>query len=148
MNITQLALEMRTALQFFVGTLDAETQLEMMLEIPSVYPVYAVGKAYKTKDVFSYGVNSVGDPQLYQVLQDHTSSAEWTPDTAVSLYKAIGVTEDGYPEWVQPLGATDAYNMDDVVSYKGTVYRSTIDANVWSPELYPTGWEKYVKSND
>lgn len=75
-NLTQLALEMRTALQYFVGTLDAETQLEMMLEIPSVYPAYAVGKAYKTKDVFSYGTNAVGDPQLYQVLQDHTSAAE------------------------------------------------------------------------
>ena len=143
-NLTQLALEMRTTIQFFVGTLDTETQLDMVLEIPSLYPAYAVGKAYKTKDVFSYGVNSVGDPQLYQVLQDHTSSAEWTPDTAVSLYKAIGVTEDGYPEWVQPLGATDAYNKGDIVSYKGTLYRSTIDANVWNPEDYPAGWEKYT----
>lgn len=143
-NLTQLALEMRTALQYFVGTLDAETQLEMMLEIPSVYPAYAVGKAYKTKDVFSYGTNVVGDPQLYQVLQDHTSAAEWTPDTAVSLYKAIGVTEDGYPEWVQPLGSTDAYNTGDIVSYNGTLYISTIDANVWSPEAYPAGWEVYT----
>lgn len=142
-NMTQLALEMRTALQFFVGTLDSETQLDMMLEVPSIYPVYAVGKAYKTKDVFSYGVNSVGDPQLYQVLQDHTSAAEWTPDTAVSLYKAIGVTESGYPEWVQPLGATDAYNKGDIVSYNGTLYVSVIDANTWSPDAYPAGWEVY-----
>lgn len=143
-NLTQLALEMRTALQYFVGTLDSETQLEMMLEIPSVYPAYAVGKAYKTKDVFSYGMNAVGDPQLYQVLQDHTSAAEWTPDTATSLYKTIGVTEDGYPEWVQPLGSTDAYNTGDIVSYNGTLYISTIDANVWSPEAYPAGWEVYT----
>lgn len=142
-NMTQVALEMRTALQFFVGTLDADTQLDMMLEIPSMYPAYVVGKAYKTKEVFSYGVNAVGDPQLYQVLQDHTSAAEHTPDTAVSLYKAIGVTEDGYPEWVQPLGASDAYNTGDVVSYNGTLYRSIIDGNVWSPEAYPAGWEVY-----
>lgn len=142
-NMTQMALEMRTALQFFVGTLDADTQLDMMLEIPSMYPAYVVGKAYKTKEVFSYGVNAVGDPQLYQVLQDHTSAAEWTPDTAVSLYKPIGVTEDGYPEWVQPLGSTDAYNTGDIVSYNGTLYRSTIDGNVWSPEAYPQGWEVY-----
>lgn len=143
-NLTQLALEIRTALQYFVGTLDSETQLEMMLEIPSVYPAYAVGKAYKTKDVFSYGTNAVGDPQLYQVLQDHTSAAEWTPDTAVSLYKAIGVTEDGYPEWVQPLGATDAYNEGDIVSYNGNLYISIIDANTWSPKAYPAGWKVYT----
>jgi hypothetical protein len=145
MNMTQTALEMRTALQYFVASLDAETQLDLMLEIPSVYPAYAVGKAYKTKDVFSYGINAVGDPQLYQVLQDHTSAAEWTPDTAVSLYKAIGVTETGYPVWVQPLGATDAYNTGDIVSYNGALYISTIDGNVWAPDVYPAGWTVYTE---
>lgn len=145
MNMTQTALEMRTALQYFVASLDAETQLDLMLEIPSVYPAYAMGKAYKTKDVFSYGINAVGDPQLYQVLQDHTSAAEWTPDTAVSLYKAIGVTETGYPVWVQPLGATDAYNTGDIVSYNDALYISTIDGNVWSPEAYPAGWKAYAE---
>lgn len=145
MNMTQTALEMRTALQYFVASLDAETQLDLMLEIPSVYPAYAVGKVYKTKDVFSYGVNAVGDPQLYQVLQDHTSAAEWTPDTAVSLYKAIGVTETGYPVWVQPLGATDAYNTGDIVSYNGALYISTIDGNVWAPDAYPAGWKEYTE---
>ncbi|MBQ2930960.1 MAG: hypothetical protein IJD99_12170 [Clostridia bacterium] len=145
MNMTQTALEMRTALQYFVASLDAETQLDLMLEIPSVYPAYAVGKAYKTKDVFSYGINAVGDPQLYQVLQDHTSAAEWTPDTAVSLYKAIGVTETGYPVWVQPLGATDAYNTGDIVSYNGALYISTIDGNVWAPDAYPAGWKEYTE---
>lgn len=142
-NMTQMALEMRTALQYFVGTLDADTQLDMMLEIPSMYPAYVVGKAYKTKEVFSYGVNAMGDPQLYQVLQEHTSAEQWTPDTATSLYKAVGVTEDGYPEWVQPLGSTDAYETGDIVSYNGKLYRSTIDGNVWSPEAYPAGWEEY-----
>lgn len=145
MNMTQTALEMRTALQYFVASLDAETQLDLMLEIPSVYPAYAVGKAYKTKDVFSYGINAVGDPQLYQVLQDHTSAAEWAPDTAVSLYKAIGVTETGYPVWVQPLGATDAYNTGDIVSYNGALYISTIDGNVWAPDAYPAGWKEYTE---
>ena len=145
MNMTQAALEMRTALQYFVASLDAETRLDLMLEIPSVYPAYAVGKAYKTKDVFSYGINAVGDPQLYQVLQDHTSAAEWTPDTAVSLYKAIGVTETGYPVWVQPLGATDAYNTGDIVSYNGALYISTIDGNVWAPDAYPAGWKEYTE---
>lgn len=145
MNMTQTALEMRTALQYFVASLDAETQLDLILEIPSVYPAYAVGKAYKTKDVFSYGINAVGDPQLYQVLQDHTSAAEWTPDTAVSLYKAIGMTETGYPVWVQPLGATDAYNTGDIVSYNGALYISTIDGNVWAPDAYPAGWKEYTE---
>ena len=138
MDIIQAALEMRKALQMFVGTLDVETQLDKMLEIPSVFPAYEVGKAYKTKDIFGYGINAVGDPQLYQVLQDHTSAEQWTPDTATSLYKKIGVTDDGYPEWVQPLGSTDAYNKGDKVSHGNSIWVSDVDANVWEPGVY--GW--------
>lgn len=140
-NRVQAALELRKALQYFLETLNVDTQLEKILEIPSAFPAYVVGKAYKVKEVFSYGENSVGDPQLYQVLQEHTSTAEWTPDTAASLYKKIGVTEEGYPEWVQPLGASDAYNTGDIVSYNGKLYKSLIDGNVWNPESYPQGWE-------
>lgn len=142
-NIMQAAAEMRKALQMFVGTLDVETQLDKMLEIPSVFPVYEVGKAYKTKEIFSYGVNSVGDPQLYQVLQDHTSAEQWAPDTATSLYKAIGITPGGYPEWVQPLGATDAYNTGDEVSHRGKRWVSTVDNNVWEPGVY--GWTEVTE---
>lgn len=138
MDIMQAAFEMRKALQMFAGTLDVDTQLEKVLEIQSVFPAWEVGKAYKTKDVISYGTNAVGDPQLYQVLQDHVSAAEWTPDTATSLYKAIGITEDRYPTWVQPLGATDAYSKGDKVSHNGSHWVSDVDNNVWEPGVY--GW--------
>lgn len=143
MNKKQKTLEFRKAVQLFLGTLDSDNDVDKILAVASVFPKYQVGKAYKVKDVFSYGVNSVGDTQLYQVLQDHVSSEQWTPDTSTSLYKKIGVTEDGYPEWVQPLGASDAYNTGDVVSYNGTLYKSVIDGNVWSPVDYPQGWEVF-----
>ena len=134
-----MALEMRKALQFFLASLDVETQEQSILEVASVFPEYEIGKAYKTKEVFSYGTNAVGDAQLYQVLQDHTSSEEWKPDASTSLYKAIGVTEEGYPEWVQPLGSTDAYMKDDVVSFGNQLWVSTVENNVWKPGEY--GWK-------
>ena len=142
MNKVQAALELRKALQLFLATMDADTQTADMMEVASVFPKYQVGKAYKAKEVFSFGENSVGDPQLYQVLNDHTAAKEWVPGTVPSLYKAIGVTEDGYPEWVQPLGASDAYNTGDIVSHNGKVYESTIDGNVWAPDTYPAGWKE------
>jgi hypothetical protein len=141
MNKVQSALELRKALQFFLETFDADVDMEKMMEVASVFPKYEIGKAYKIKEVFSYGTNAVGDAQLYQVLQAHTSAEQWKPDASPSLYKAIGVTEEGYPEWVQPLGASDAYNTGDIVSYNGTLYKSTIDGNVWAPDAYPAGWE-------
>ena len=140
MNKRQRILEFRKAVQLFLGTMNVDTDTDKMLAVASVFPKYEVGKAYKVRDVFSYGENTVGDAQLYQVVQEHTSCAEWLPDKSVSLYKKIGVTTDGYPEWVQPLGAADAYNTGDVVSYNGTLYKSIIDGNVWSPADYPMGW--------
>ena len=140
-NNIQYALELRKALQLFLATLDVDTQEDEILSVASVFPAYEVGKAYKIKDVFAYGKNKAGDAQLYTVLQDHTSAEEWKPDAAVSLYKAIGVTEAGHPVWVQPLGASDAYNTGDIVSHNGVLYKSTIDGNVWAPDAYPAGWE-------
>lgn len=142
MNKLQAALELRRALELLATiTFTEDTDVEKMMEIASIYPEYRIGVAYKIKDVFRYGENSVGDPQLYQVLQDHTSTAEWTPDTATSLYKKIGISEEGIPVWVQPLGATDAYNIGDVVMYNGQKYQSLINTNVWSPDAYPAGWQ-------
>lgn len=143
MNKSQAALELRKALQLFLGTLDAETQTEAILSVPSVFPKWEAGKNFKTKAVIGYGENSVGDVQLYQVLQDHTSSTEWTPDTAVSLYKKIGITDDGTPEWVQPLGDSDAYHLGDVVAHGGQMWVCALTDgngnNIWEPGVY--GWE-------
>ena len=141
MNKKQIALELRKALQMFLATLDVDTQSESILEVPSVFPKWEIGRNYKVKEVFGFGENAVGDTQLYVVLQDHTSSEEWTPDTASSLYKAIGITEEGVPEWVQPLGSSDAYMTGDAVSFNGQKYESTCDNNVWSPIEYPSGWK-------
>lgn len=132
------AIEFRKAVQLLATTLTDEAQI---MQIATVYPEYQVGVSYQIRDIFRYGTNEVGDPQLYQVLQAHTSAAEWKPDASPSLYKAIGVTEEGIPEWVQPIGATDAYNTGDIVMYNGQKYKSLIDANVWSPDAYPAGWE-------
>ena len=44
-------------------------------------------------------------------------------------------------EWKQPTGAHDAYKSGDKVIYGGKVYKSLIDSNVWSPDVYPNGWE-------
>ena len=115
------------------------------MQIASIYPVWAADKQYKANDVISYGINSVGDPQLYLVLQAHKSQSDWLPDATASLYKKMGISESGYPIWTQPLGAVDAYNIGDIVSYNGKLYKSIINANVWAPNVYPAGWEEYTE---
>lgn len=136
--------ELRRALQLFAATLyDKE---ETAVEIASLYPVWAADKQYKANDIVQYGTNSVGDPQLYLVLQAHKSQSDWLPDATASLYKKMGISESGYPIWTQPLCAVDAYNLGDIVSYNGKLYKSIINANVWAPDAYPAGWEEYTES--
>lgn len=53
---------------------------------------------------------------------------------------------DDIPEWVQPLGGHDAYKTGDRVTYQGKVYESTIDGNVWAPDVYPAGWKEIIET--
>lgn len=96
----QAAAELRKAVQIFLGNLDPDTDMESMLEVPTMFPAWQVGKAYKAKEVFSYGVNGVGDPQLYMAIADVTADATYPPDASISQYKKIGVTDEGYAVWV------------------------------------------------
>lgn len=146
MDINQIKsmAELRRALQIFAATLHDNEETAM--QIASLYPVWAADKQYKANDVLQYGKNSVGDPQLYLVLQAHKSQSDWLPDATASLYKKMGISESGYPIWTQPLCAVDAYNIGDIVSYNGKLYKSIINANVWAPDVYPAGWEEYTES--
>ena len=88
----------------------------------------------------------MGDPQLYRVVQAHTSAAEWPPTSTPTLYEPLGLDSQGYPLWQQPSGAHDAYQKGDVVNDNGTLYRSLADGNVWAPEAYTDLWEVYTNA--
>ena len=137
MNKLQIAEQMRRALQMFCVTLSDEAAMV----VPAVYDEWAAGMSYKAGDILRHGVNGVGDPQLYRVVQSHTSQMGWQPQETAALYTPIGLTDDGYPVWAQPTGAHDAYSKGDVVEYEGKLYVSTIDGNVYAPGVY--GWVIY-----
>lgn len=141
MDKRQAMEQVRRALQMFAASLNDE----QAMEVAAVFDPWKAGKTYVVGDFLTYGVNGVGDPQLYKVVQDHTSQADWTPDATPALYDAIGLDDSGYPVWSQPTGAHDAYNTGDIVNYNGTLYKSLIDGNTYSPDAYPAGWEVYVE---
>lgn len=139
MNKLQVAEQYRKALQMYAQTLTDDEAME----ISTVFPKYEVGKLYKADEMFTHGVNEVGDPQLFRVVQEHTSQADWIPSETPALYTPIGLNAEGFPVWSKPTGSHDAYNTGDIVDYNGTLYKSTMDGNIWSPEEYPAGWEVY-----
>lgn len=139
MNKLQAAEQLRRALQMFAATLTEE----QAMEVATVYDLWEEGKAYTAGQYLTYGENSVGDPQLYKVVQAHTSQADWTPDKTASLYTPIGLDDSGYPIWSQPTGAHDAYNTGDIVDYDGTLYESLINGNTTVPGSDERYWKVY-----
>lgn len=100
-----------------------------------LFDPWAVGVAYKADDVVQY------QTAAYKVLQDHTSQADWTPDTAASLFTSLRNTGQGGgapDEWVQPLGGHDVYMAGDRVTHNGQTWTSDVDNNSWEPGVY--GW--------
>ncbi len=113
-----------------VDELDEDELLDMI----DLYEPYEIGKDYKVDDIFKY------EGKLYKVIQEHTSQEGWIPSELPALYLSM-MPENIIPEWVQPTGIHDAYNIGDKVIYEGQVYESTIDNNTWSPIDYPQGWK-------
>lgn len=141
MNKAQAAEQLRRALQMFCQTLNDEDAIE----IATVYPNWKENTTYKINTIVVYGINEVNDPQLYRCVQEHISQIDWTPSETPSLWTAIGLAPDNVPVWSQPVGAQDAYNIGDRVHYptiSDSIYISLIDGNIWSPDIYPAGWQQ------
>lgn len=96
-----------------------------------LFPAWTAGKVYAVNDRVQY------NGTLYKCIQAHTSQSDWIPDATPALWKTVSVDE--YPEWVQPTGAHDAYNIGDKVTYNGQHYVCTSNANVYAPDVY--GWQ-------
>ena len=99
-----------------------------------LYAMWQSGKAYTVGERIQYG------DKLYKCVQAHTSQDDWTPDVTPALWVVVSVEE--YPEFIHPTGAHDVYNKGDKVTYNGKHYISLIDANAYSPDEYPAGWEE------
>ena len=121
------AKQLRALIEQLAVTLDDETALTGV----ELFPTWAVGKAYAVDDRAQY------NGTLYKCVQAHTSQSDWMPSATPALWKTVSVDE--YPEWVQPTGAHDAYNIGDKVTYNGQHYVCTSNANVYAPDVY--GWD-------
>lgn len=121
------AKQLRQLIEQLAVTLDDETALTGV----ELFPAWVVGKAYAVNDRAQY------NGTLYKCVQAHTSQTDWMPSATPALWKTVSVDE--YPEWVQPTGAHDAYNIGDKVTYNGQHYVCTSDGNVYAPDVY--GWQ-------
>ena len=121
------AKQLRQLIEQLTVTMSDETALTGV----ELFPMWAIGRAYAAGDRVQHGGT------LYKCVQAHTSQADWTPDATQALWVVVSIEE--FPEWVQPTGAHDAYNIGDKVSYNGQHYVCTSDGNVYAPDV--SGWQ-------
>ena len=126
---------------FAMAKMSAEeiTDDEQALKVADLYDLWSGdGVAYKTGKYLLY------KDILYKVLQNHTSQADWTPDTASSLYAKVLTDPAGKVlPWEQP-ESTNPYKKGDRVTHKGHTWESLVDSNVWEPGAVGTEslWKK------
>ena len=80
--------------------------------------------------------------QLYRSIHDVKDAGQnRKPSETPSMWTPIGNPLEEFPEWVQPIGAHDAYSKDAKTSHSGKKWVSEVDGNVWEPGVY--GWAEY-----
>lgn len=71
---------------------------------------------------------------------DLWDTAENTPDNAPTLWEDIEY-KDGYRIIPATITAATAFAKDECGWWKEVLYRSKLEANVFTPEQYPAGWD-------
>jgi len=119
--------------------LNSEVSEEEKELFTALYDLWEVKTNYKVGGKVQF------EGSVYEVIQEHISQADWSPEKVPALFKVMYQTTDSgagevIPNFVQPIGAHDAYSIGDKVLFEEKVYESSIDNNTWSPSGYPQGW--------
>lgn len=77
---------------------------------------------------------------IKRAASDLWDTADNTPDNAPTLWEDIDYRE-GYRIIPDTITAGTAFAKGECGWWGDTLYRSLIDANVYTPEAYPAGWE-------
>lgn len=123
--------EIRKAIDTFAVNQTDET----LIDNKAAFELWRAGINAEKGKIYRYG------DDIYKCIQAHTTQDDWTPDKVPALFVKISLEE--FPQWVQPVGADDAYMKGAKVSDEGEHWISDIDNNVWKPGVY--GWSKYPK---
>lgn len=128
MTLVELAQKLRPLIEKAAISLSDEDAIEAV----NLFPNWIKDKSYTKDERVKY--NDI----LYKCLISHTSQVSWTPDNSPSLWTRVLIPDENViPEWEQP-DSTNPYMKGDKVMYNGLVYKSSIDNNVWAPDVY--GW--------
>ena len=134
MSVIERARELRKQIEENASVLTDEKAAE----VPELFPAWnGDGVSFITGNRVRY------NGFLYKCLQSHEAQANWTPETAPSLWARVLIEDpDTVSEWVQP-DSTNPYMIGDRVSHNGKVWECSVNYNVWEPGVY--GWTEVTE---
>lgn len=110
---------------------------EQALELAVLYPLWVIGAEYAVDTTIRY------EDVLYRCVQAHTSQADWTPPSVPALWVKVA-PQGEYREIKDGMLPTEAFALGEIGWYKeeDNLWKSLIDANTYTPDSYPSGWEQ------
>lgn len=91
-------------------------------------------------DLIQAGTRINWNGQLKRAAVDLWDTEQNNPDNAPPLWEDINY-RDGYRVIPETITAGTAFAKDELGWWGDVLYRSLLDANVWTPAQYPSGWE-------
>lgn len=126
------ALEIRSlAMESAVDLDDAQAS-----NVPEMYP-----RLYGNGELVKAGTRIYWNGQLKRAAVDLWDTMENNPDNAPALWENIDYT-NGYRTIPEVITAGTAFAKGEKGWWKDAVYESLYDANVWTPDQFPAGWNK------
>ena len=131
MTLTEKARKMRAAMETAAVSLDDATASTA----PELFPrLKGDGSLVKAGTRICWGGT------LKRAAVDLWDNAENTPDAAPTLWEDV-LYRDGIRIIPETITVGLAFAKGERGWWGDSLYVSTLDANVWTPEAYPAGWE-------
>ena len=131
MTLVEKARKMRAAMETAAVSLDDATASTA----PELFPrLKGDGSLVKAGTRICWGGT------LKRAAVDLWDNAENTPDAAPTLWEDV-LYRDGIRIIPETITAGLAFSKGEQGWWGDVLYVSTIDANVWTPDAYPAGWE-------
>ena len=106
---------------------------DAVAEVAALFPDWTPGVKVAPGDVLAW------DGTLVEVIQGHTTQADWTPDKVPALFKVHRTPE--MTEWVAGIDV----KAGEKLTYKGATYEVVQSHRTqagWEPDRVPSLWKK------
>lgn len=135
MNYIEIARKLRAIIVAASSSLDDKTA-------STAAPLFP--KLKQNGELVKAGTRINWNGVIMKAAVDLWDTVENNPDNAPTLWETIEY-RDGYRNIPATITVTTMFAKDECGWWNDNLYKSLLDANVYTPEQYPAGWETVIE---